>query len=140
MELQIHDSLTLRGDELSVTFSRAGGPGGQNVNKLNTKVFLRWAFSKNTTLDSAVYYRIQMLGKQYLTTEGDILIMSSRFRSQLSNLKDCQAKLRTLILKALTPPKKRIKTKTPKAAKEKRLRDKKHIQDKKDSRKKGWEE
>lgn len=126
--------------ELQFSFARSGGPGGQNVNKVNSKALLRWDFARNMTLPAGMRERfLQRYGSQ-LTVEGELLIVSDRFRDRLRNQEDCLEKLRAILLSVLHPPKPRKKTKPSRAAKERRKEKKRQHGDKKRSRSKGsWD-
>ena len=130
----INERVTIPWGQLSVSFAKSGGPGGQHVNKVNSKVYLRWNLSKNNELNEGQRRKIEQELAGYLTDEGEILIYSTRSRSQQQNLEDCIEKLRTLVAKALKPKKIRKKMKMPRAIKEKRLQNKKKNAQKKKMR------
>lgn len=124
--------------ELVFEAVRSRGPGGQNVNKTNSAAVLRWNLPA-TSLPVFVRDRlIEKLGPK-LTAEGDLIVRSETQRDLEANKKDCVRKLRELIDKALFVPKKRIKTKPGRAAKEKRLTTKKHQGEKKRNRSSQWD-
>jgi len=102
-------------------FSRSGGPGGQNVNKVNTKVTLRLRLSELNGLTEAELERIKTLLANRITTDGEIVITSDEERSQRINLERAYFRLESLIVAAARLPKKRKPTKPSKAAREKRL-------------------
>ena len=123
--LEITPTLTLPADELSFTYARSGGPGGQNVNKVSSKVVLRWNPRASPTLPEDVRARFLTQQRSKLTNEGEILITSQKTRDQGRNTEDCLEKLRMLIVRALHPPKVRKATKPSRGSKERRLTDKK---------------
>jgi ribosome-associated protein len=111
--------------ELSWSFARAGGPGGQNVNKVASKAVLRWDVLANATVPEEVRakFREQQRGKMTLT--GEIVIQSQRFRDQERNRQDCIEKLVGWLQEAAERPKKRRPTKPSRGSKEARLQQKK---------------
>lgn len=111
--------------EIEFDFSRSSGPGGQNVNKVNTKATLRWRPLKSHFLPQVVKERFLSAHSAKLTTEGELVISSDRYRSQLQNKEDCLKKLAVLFEPLFSPPKRRKKSKTPKSQKQKRLNSKK---------------
>jgi len=122
--------------ELDFTFSRSSGAGGQNVNKLNTKVTLTWNFTKSEALSERVKKRFQAKYSRYLTAEGLYKITSQRFRNQSRNIADCINKLEEMIEEVCVEPKRRIKTKPTKGSIAKRISDKKNKGERKQTRKK----
>ena len=112
--------------ELDFSFSRSSGPGGQNVNKVNTKATLKWNIKKSKALKFSVVERFLKQYSGRILENGTVVISSDRFRSQTRNIADCVEKLMAMIEKVKTPPKKRKATKPTKASIEKRLRLKKN--------------
>lgn len=121
--------------EVEFSASRGGGPGGQNVNKVNTKVELRFAINKTQFFTESQKQQILSRIKNRITTSEELIITASSERTQWRNREKATHKFFELIEKALTPPKKRIKTKPTKASKIKRLENKKKMGQKKQLRK-----
>jgi ribosome-associated protein len=132
--LIINDKVTLPGSDLEWTAVKASGPGGQNVNKVNSKIELAFDFEATVALQDAVKTRLRELAKNQLDGEGRIFIKSEKTRDQGKNLADARAKLKDLVLKALVAPKARKPTKPSKAQKAKRLTTKKKVGAKKAAR------
>jgi ribosome-associated protein len=121
-------------EEFAFTFARSGGPGGQNVNKVSSKVLLRWNPGASPSLPSEVKARFLEQQRHRLTSDGELLIISQKTRDQAKNIEDCCAKLAELIRPALFAPKVRKASKPTRGQKEKRLRSKKHTGQKKAGR------
>ncbi|MCL1993563.1 MAG: aminoacyl-tRNA hydrolase [Spirochaetes bacterium] len=118
------------------SFSRSGGPGGQNVNKLNTKVTLKVRLSDLAGLRDAELERVKLILASRISSEGELVIASSEERSRQVNLQRAYFRMEALICGAARLPKRRIATVTPKAAREKRLKMKKRNSEQKSQRKK----
>jgi ribosome-associated protein len=110
--------------EFQFSFVRSSGPGGQNVNKVNTKATLRWCITKSPHISTAVRERFLSKYHRRVTADGDLIITSQRYRDQGRNVADCLAKLRDLLESVSTPPKIRTPTKPTKASRQRRKRDK----------------
>ncbi|MDH3654694.1 MAG: alternative ribosome rescue aminoacyl-tRNA hydrolase ArfB [Myxococcales bacterium] len=132
--LVIHDQLSIPSRDLSWSAARSSGPGGQNVNKVATKVILRFDLDGTATLTQAQKRRLRKLAGRRLDAEGGILISAQAERSQSQNLERARASLRRLILKSLVAPKRRVATKPSKSQKRRRLRDKRRQSEKKKDR------
>lgn len=122
--------------EFSFITSRSGGPGGQNVNKVSTKVMLCFHVNSSELLSVEEKELIHLKLANKINVEGILQITSQSERTQLGNKERCIEKFYELIKQALIVPKKRRKTRPSKAAMQKRLDEKKKVSDKKESRKK----
>ena len=121
--------------EVTFSASRGGGPGGQNVNKVSTKVELRFDVYDSETLTETQKQQLLSKLKNRITVSDQLILTSSAERTQWRNREKGTQKFFELIEKALTPPKKRIKTKPTKASKLKRIENKKKQGQKKQLRK-----
>ena len=117
--------------ELSFSTSRSSGPGGQNVNKVNSKVTLRFDVLKSSALDADQKNHILQELSSRIVSEGVLMIISQDSRSQAKNKEDVISKLDRLLKKAFTPKRLRKATKPNKAAKQARINNKKRRSEKK---------
>ena len=125
-------------NEVRFTSSRSSGPGGQNVNKVETKVRLHFDIFGSNKLSSEQKYILsqdKQISRYLDRNSGEIIIASQKFRSQGRNKEDALSILNALIIEALKPKIKRIKTKKPRSLNRKRLQDKKIIGERKKMRK-----
>lgn len=120
--------------EFEFTFVRSSGPGGQNVNKVNTKALLRWPVINSPSLPEPVRRRLLAKCRRQVTAEGDLLIVSQRFRDAGRNVSDCLEKLRVLLVEAATPPRPRRPTRPTKSSVRRRIENKRRLSQKKQHR------
>ncbi len=132
--IEVTSSLRIPVAELHWQFVRAGGPGGQNVNKVATKAVLHWDVASSPSVPDEVKARLRTLQRNRITREGVLVLSSQRFRDQVRNRQDCLEKLSHMLLQAATKPKPRKKTKPSRGSHEARLRMKKHQARKKEAR------
>jgi ribosome-associated protein len=132
--LFVSPSLTVPAGELRFTAVRASGPGGQNVNKVASKVELRFDFERSKVLGPETKERLRALAQSRLDAEGAILIVSQLTRDRQRNLEDARQKLAELLVAAGRRPKRRRPTKPSRSAKETRLREKRRQGDRKRDR------
>ena len=132
--LIVNDEIRIPGSEFSLSFARSSGPGGQNVNKVNSKAVLKWNVTASGSLPDDIKSRFFQRFGQRVNQAGEIVLASDRYRDQPRNVADCYEKMRQLIQAVLVAPRKRIKTRPSKASKERRLQQKRHTSQRKQSR------
>lgn len=137
--LVVSPALTIPAAELRWLSVRASGPGGQNVNKVSSKIELRFDFERSAVLSGETKARLRALSQGRLDAEGSIRIVSQVSRDRQRNLEDARAKLALLVAKACQRPKRRRPTRPSFSATESRLRDKKHHAVRKQHRKSSGE-
>lgn len=122
--LEITRHLHVPETEFTWSFVRAGGPGGQNVNKVASKAVLRWDVAASPSLPEAVKARLRASHPSRFTNEGELVLTSQRFRDQERNRQDCLEKLAELVRQAAAVPRPRKKTRPTRGSRENRLKDK----------------
>ena len=122
--------------DLRYAYSRSSGPGGQHVNKVNTRAELRVSLDAIGGLNEAARARLRVMAGARLTREDELILVSEGTRSQRTNRDDCLERLRELVTRAATPPKVRKKTKPTRGSRQRRLDSKRRQGEKKRNR--GW--
>lgn len=123
--LHITNTVAIQDWEMTETFVRSSGPGGQNVNKVSSAVELRFEAGSSPSLSSPVKTRLRRLAGRRWTNEGALVIQCDETRSQVRNREIARERLKELIKAALTPPKRRIPTRPTLGSKKRRLKEKK---------------
>ena len=119
--VQVNDTITIPDTEFDWSYARSGGPGGQNVNKVSSKAVLRWNVAASPSLPEHVRARLMALHRRRVTTEGELVISSQRYRDQERNRTDCLEKLAEMVREAATLPKARRATRPTRGSKLRRL-------------------
>ena len=132
------ESIQILEKEVGYKFARSSGPGGQNVNKVNSKVLLRWEMADSQALSASQKYRFGERFKNQISDRGVFQLYVDTTRDQHKNKDLAFKKLLKLIQAISLAPKKRVKTKPSRRAKERRLSDKKSTKEKKQNRSKAY--
>jgi len=132
--LVVDSQIVIPGEELTLTFVRSAGPGGQNVNKVNSKAVLRWNVVKSLRLPPAAKARLLDRFSGRINQAGELVLASDTHREQPRNVSACYEKLRQLILVSLVAPRARIKTRPSRGSIERRLQKKQQLSKRKQSR------
>ena len=132
--LEVNERIQIPDSEFTFAFSRSGGPGGQNVNKVCSKALLTWDATRSPSIPQDVRERFLIRYRRRINKEGMLLITSQRYRDQGRNTHDCLSKLAELILSVAVAPTKRKASAPSRGAKQRRLNDKHVRSDKKQSR------
>jgi ribosome-associated protein len=129
------DKIKIPFSEFTFSFARSSGAGGQNVNKVNSKVVMNWKIFETTACSPGVISRFKDKYGQFILDNGEVQIVSQKNRSQKANIDDCIDKLHAMLNDVLVPPKIRKKTKPKRSAVLNRLQTKKKDSEKKRLRK-----
>jgi len=132
--LVVNSRLLIPSKELSLSFARSAGPGGQNVNKVNSKAVLHWNVVNSPSLPAGVKARFIQRFPQRVNHLGEVVLASDRHRDQPRNIGDCYEKLRQLILAVLVAERPRKQTRPTRGSVQRRLQTKRHLTQRKQRR------
>lgn len=139
--LVVNSRIQIPRSELQFTFARSSGPGGQNVNKVNSKAVLRWSVALSQHVPDDVRRRFVAQFRSRITSTGDFVMASQQFRDQSRNVADCIERLRAMLLSVAVPPRIRRRTKPSRGSVERRLQAKRQRSSRKSQRRSGgWAE
>jgi len=133
-DLIINDALSIPAAELGESFARSGGPGGQHVNKTETKVELRWSIAQSAALSEIDRAWLLERLADRLTADGELVVVAGDERSQSRNRAEVRRKLAAVVREALLRPRRRRPTRPTRSSIERRISDKKHRGGVKDGR------
>jgi len=138
--IRIDHRCVIAPDDLSESFIRASGPGGQNVNKVNSKATMCWDYQRTSApLYPATMTRLKALAANRITDKGILQITSQVYRDQPQNIQACRDRLRGLILEAMNPPKPRKPTQPSRGSQRRRMDEKRQRGEKKQGRSTRWD-
>jgi len=132
--LTVTSTIQIPDDELQFTFARSSGPGGQNVNKVNSKAVLRWSPAASPSLPDDVRSRFVARYASRLTSEGELILTGQRSRDQGRNIEDCRERLKEMLLAVVRKPQVRRPTKPSRGSHKRRLEGKRMTSNKKRNR------
>jgi ribosome-associated protein len=127
LDLVINHQITIPARELTWTAVRASGPGGQNVNKVSSKVVLKFVLARTEALSVSAQQRLRQIAEHRLDAEGNLVVTAQESRNQLTNLRRARQKLAELVRAALIPPRPRVATRVSRAAQRARLAAKRRV-------------
>lgn len=125
-DLVVSGAVTIPARELQFSYMRSSGPGGQNVNKVNTKVRMHWDVLQSDALPPALKDRFLRRFANRLNVSGQFVLASQRHRDQHRNVIDCRNRLRDMLQQVLEPERKRKPTRPTRGSVRRRLQNKKH--------------
>ena len=138
-DLPINAHLTIPASELQAAFARSSGPGGQNVNKVNSKATLSWDLNATQVLYPTTMIRLKVIAASRITDEGCLKITCQTHREQNRNLQACRDLLRSLVLESLRPVIQRKPTQPSRGSQRRRMDEKRSTGEKKRNRGERWE-